>query len=205
MVGLSMAGFYAFILVYQLFSSFSPEFYGVASETLGRSSYWLTLTLVLGVMVALELATQQLVSQFAPAPVDIARELCAGLGEGAGRDFATGRALWGDEEPSHAVRAAAAAAAVAAGAAAGSADKPPSSDNSSGSSAVPTPPPQPRAPSPPGERQLSARALAAAAAAARPSAKTIVVGSSPRSTESLRVGSGRLAPDADAFSPRPVG
>ena len=193
MVALSMLGFYAFILVYQSFSSFSPEFYGVASEALGRSSYWLTLALVLGIMVALELVLQLLVSQFAPAPVDIARELCAGLGEGAGRDFATGRPKWGDEEPTHAERLAAAAAAAAAAAggadaSAAAADKP-----SGGGSAVPTPPQQPRAVSPPGERQLSATALAAAASTVR----TISVASSPLSADGG-------APQPNAFTPRPV-
>lgn len=181
MVAISMAGYYVFILAYSQLSSVSPDFYGVAVQTLCRSSYWLTLALVLGSMVVLELTVMTLRAQFAPRPVDIARELAAGYGTvtapGPG-----GKLLWGDEEPTHAQKAVAAAAKHAS-AGAGAQPKaapvavvaspihPPAAADPGRSLHVqrgvaPHPHPQhhhhAQPVSPPGERRLSATALAVA-------------------------------------------
>ena len=94
MIVISQVGFYVFILIYQTMGTTSPDFYGVASVTLSRPSYWLLLLLVIGAMVIFEVSLELLRVQIAPYPVDIARELDAGYGV----PDADGVVRWGDED-----------------------------------------------------------------------------------------------------------
>jgi len=92
-IAISLVGWYAFTIVYSL-STFSPEVYGVTLASLSRPSYYLLIILTLGAMILFDLSVSLLRSQFAPGPIDIAREIDAGYGT-PGRN---GIIKWGDEE-----------------------------------------------------------------------------------------------------------
>lgn len=92
-VWLSLGVWYIFIIAYAS-NTFSPDITGVTLTALSRPSYYLVIILCLGAMLLFDLVLDLVRTQFFPDPVDIAREIDAGLGT-PGRN---GLVHWGDED-----------------------------------------------------------------------------------------------------------
>jgi magnesium-transporting ATPase (P-type) len=83
---LSQAGFFLFIGVYQLLTSFAPEFAYVANSALARPTFWLSSVLATAVVLVLDTITETLRLMLCPTIIDVAAERAGGV-------------IWSDDKP----------------------------------------------------------------------------------------------------------
>lgn len=83
---ISQAGFFLFIGVYQLLTTFAPEFAYVANAALARPVFWLSSLLAAAAVVVLDTVIETMRIALCPTFIDVAAERAAGV-------------IWADDKP----------------------------------------------------------------------------------------------------------